>query len=181
MRCFIALDLPEEIISEIKEIQEKLKKRVLFNGKFTESNNLHLTLKFFGEIDEEKLFEIRKRLRKINFNEIEASLGEVGVFSKDFVRIIWIKLNGKGIYELQKRIDEELKDLFKEEERFMGHITLARVKSVGNKKGLFDYLESVKASNRKFKINEFSLKKSELHSHGPEYEDIEIYREGNNN
>ena len=56
MRCFIALDLPVEIIKEIKKIQKELPE---FIGKKTESENLHLTLKFLGEVSEEKIKEIR--------------------------------------------------------------------------------------------------------------------------
>ncbi len=45
MRCFISIDLPEKIIQEIKKIQEELPE---FIGKKTETENLHLTLKFLG-------------------------------------------------------------------------------------------------------------------------------------
>lgn len=175
-RCFIALDLPIDAVREIESIQAKLKKKVLFNGKFTERDNLHLTLKFLGEISEEKIEEVRKRLLEISLSrEIFADLGEVGVFNKKFVRIIWIKLNGKGILDLQKKIDEKLSDLVEKEDRFMSHITIARVKSVGAKKELFKYLESIKSKNMKFKIDSFSFKKSELFESGPIYENLEEY------
>ena len=52
MRFFIALDLPLEIIQEVKKIQEELP---VFAGKKIEFNNLHLTLKFLGETDEKKI------------------------------------------------------------------------------------------------------------------------------
>ncbi len=178
-RCFIAIDLPREAINYIKDIQKLLKKQSLFNGKFTEPENLHLTLKFLGEIDEEKVEEIKKKLREINFDEFEAGLGEVGVFSKKFIKIIWIKLNGKGVFDLQKQIDDKLKNLFLEENRFMSHITIARVKSVGDKKALLDYVQKIKIKNIKFKINKFLLKKSELFLEGPVYEDMESYGLGN--
>ena len=176
MRTFISLDLPKEIIEEIVKIQKLIKKQSLFTGKFIESENLHLTLKFLGEIDEEKVEEVKKRLKSIKIEkEIFAELGEAGVFSKSFVKIIWIKLNGKGIFELQKQIDDKLKDLFPVEERFMSHITIVRVKHTGDKKGLLDYLKSVKPKGIKFLVKEFSFKKSELKPEGPVYESIEDY------
>ena len=92
-RCFIAIDLPREAIAVIKYFQEIIKKKNLFTGKFTEPENLHLTLKFLGEIDDDKIEEIKKRLGEIKFNNFEASLGEIGVFSKRVVRIVWVKLN----------------------------------------------------------------------------------------
>lgn len=174
-RCFIALDLPREAINAIKDIQKLLKKQNLFNGKFTEPENLHLTLKFLGEIDDGKIEEVKRKLREIKFNDFEAELGEIGVFSKKFIKIIWIKLNGKEVFDLQKEIDEALSDLFEPEQRFMSHITIARVKNVGDRKALFDYIKNMKNRKIKFNVDKFSLKKSELSSEGPVYEDIEVY------
>jgi len=114
-------------------------------------------------------------LQEIKFEGFEAGLGGVGVFSKNFIKIIWIKLNGKGIWSLQKEIDDRLKDLFPEEDRFMSHITIARVKTVGDKKALLDYVQKIKIKNIKFKIDRFFLKKSELKPEGPVYEDLGTY------
>lgn len=175
MRTFIALDLPKEIVAEISRIQKTIWKKTLFTGKLTKNMNLHLTLKFLGEINDEKVEEIRKKLSEIKLESFDCELGEVGVFSKQFIKIIWIKLNGKGIWKLQKEVDEELSDLFNKEDRFMSHITIARVKNVRDKKGLFDYLESVRPKKIKFHVDKFFLKKSELLENGPEYEDIEKY------
>ncbi len=175
MRAFIAIELDKECTDEIIKIQKLLRKKVLFDGRFTESVNLHLTLKFLGEISEEKIEEVKKKLSEVNAEEFEAELGGIGVFSKDFIKIIWIKLNGGGIFQLQKKVDEALKNLFKPEERFMSHITIARVKKVGDKKGLIEYLKSIKPKKIRFKVDNFILKKSELLPDGPVYEDLESY------
>lgn len=175
LRTFIAIDLSRECRNEIARVQKLIWKKTLFTGKLTESENLHLTLKFLGEISDEQILEIKKRLGEINFLEFFAETGEVGVFNKDFIKIIWIKLNGKGIFQLQKMIDERLKDLFNVEARFMSHITIARVKNVKDKKGFLEYLSSVKPKKVRFLVDEFVLKKSELTSSGPKYEDMEKY------
>jgi 2'-5' RNA ligase len=173
MRVFIALDLPREGINEIERIQELIKKKNLFMGKFTEGENLHLTLKFLGEISDEKIIEVRKRLKDVKFDSFDAELGEVGIFARKFIRIIWIKLNDAG--RLQKEIDKKLDGLFEPEFRFMSHITLARVKKVGDKKGLIDYIKNIKVKKIKFRVKDFFLKKSELKPEGPVYEDLEEY------
>ncbi len=175
MRVFIALDLSREAINEIKRIQEIIRKRILFIGKFTEPENLHLTLKFLGEIDEKKVGEVKERLREIKFENFEAELADVGVFSKKFIKIIWIKLNGKKVFELQREIDDKLKDLFEPEQRFMSHITIARVKNVKDRKELIEYLKNMKGKKIKFKVDRFFFKKSELFPEGPIYKVIERY------
>lgn len=173
-RCFIGIFLPKEAINEIKRIQETVKKKNFFIGKFIELENLHLTLKFLGEIDNNKINEVRGRLRKINFRGFEASFDEIGVFSKKFIKILWIKL--AGVDELQKQIDSVLENLFNKEERFMSHLTIARVKNVYDKKGFLEYLENLKYKKLGFKINSFYLMESELKPEGPIYREIEKYR-----
>lgn len=175
-RCFIAIEMPREAINEVDEIQKLIKKRNFFYGKFTEPENLHLTLKFLGEISDEQIAEVREKLEKINLNSFEASLGELGFFSKRALRILWIKLMGKQIWELQKLIDDRLGKIFPKEERFMGHITLARIKKVVNRAGFLDYVKSLKHRAIKFKVSEFILKKSELTPEGPTYSDIDKYK-----
>lgn len=192
-RCFISIELSREVINEIKNIQNLIRKKNMFIGKFTEPENLHLTLKFLGEIDEYKISKVMGMLKSVEFNEFEAELGDVGVFSKKFsknprffvpknyknekvsdIKIIWVELLGK-VFELQKEIDNNLINLFELENRFMSHITLARVKHVYDKKELIDYLRGIKPRKIKFKIDKFVLKSSDLNPEGPVYKDIKIY------
>jgi len=175
LRCFIALELSRETIEEIEEIQKLIKKKNLFYGKFTEPENLHLTLKFLGELDEDKIEEVKKKLRGIKFNDFEVSLGEAGTFINRYNSLLWVKLNGKGIWDLQELLDEKLKDIFSKEERFMSHITIARMKKIPSKNLLLEYVKSMKIKKIKFQVRDFILKKSELKSDGPVYTNIETY------
>ena len=56
MRAFVAISIPEEIKNRISEIQNQIPK---FNGKLTEKENLHLTLKFLGEISQDLLENVK--------------------------------------------------------------------------------------------------------------------------
>jgi len=164
--------MPDEVVKEIARVQEEAGKK-RFDGKMTELENLHLTLKFLGEIDKKKIEEVREKLAGIKFDEIECALGEIGVFShRGNPRLVWVKVNGKGIFELQKKIDLELKGMFELEERFMSHLTIARVKYVKDKKGFVDYIKGIGVKKIKFKVGKFYLKRSELKSPGPIYSDL---------
>lgn len=174
-RAFIAIDFPDSVIKEVARVQGLVSK-VKFTGKMTELENLHLTLKFLGEIDDEKLEIARRKLAEIKFDEMKLKLGKIGMFSiRGAPRIIWIKVEGKGIYDLQKKIDENLKGIFPAEERFMGHLTIARVKYAKDKKGFLSHIDSVHVKPIAFECPEFKLKKSELKTIGPIYSNIEVY------
>ncbi|HLC78388.1 MAG TPA: RNA 2',3'-cyclic phosphodiesterase [Candidatus Nanoarchaeia archaeon] len=176
MRTFISLKLSKESIQEIKNIQKQLYDSGLFIGKLTEEENLHLTLKFLGEIDEWGVEEVREKLREIQLKKFKAKLGGIGIFSPSFVRIIWIKLDGEGVNGLQREVDDVLKGLFKGEERFMSHLTIARVKNVKDKKKFFHLLEKINVKKVEFDIESFELVRSELFSRGPSYEVIDNFR-----
>jgi 2'-5' RNA ligase len=171
IRVFISIDLPVNIQKEIEKIQKKLP---AFEGKFTEIENLHLTLKFLGNIDEKILIEIKRRLKEIKIKKFETKISDIGVFSSNSIRIIWVSLD--NCWHLQRAIDEKLSDIFGKEERFMGHVTIARVKYIKNKNYFLGELKKTKIPERlKFQVKNFQLNKSELMSEGPVYETLEEY------
>jgi 2'-5' RNA ligase len=175
-RCFIALDLPKEMIDELKKIQEQIRKEDLFTGKFTEEVNLHLTLKFFGSITNDEVKKIQEKLRNIKFKSFTAGISEIGVFSEEFIRIIWVTLNGKEVLEIQSLVDAALSSIFPKENRFMSHITVARVKNVKDKEKLLNYIKKFKIKEFSGKITSFSLVSSTLKPTGAEYKVIEKYK-----
>lgn len=178
-RVFVAVDFPSEVIEEVARVQEVLRSGVKFTGKPTELENLHLTLKFLGEIDDEKLEKVREKLKDVRFESFDARLESVGTFSfRGNPRIVWIKIGGRGIFELQERVDSLLSEVgFAREQRFMSHMTIARVKYVKDKKGFVDYVGGIGLKSLRFRVGEFKLKESELRAIGPVYSDVEVYRE----
>ncbi len=172
MRSFIAIPLPDYIKANLFHISETLQNSKLARGKFVEKNNLHLTLKFLGDIDEAREFEIEEKLREIKMKKFEAETGEVDFFpSREYIRIIWVELIAKEILRLQKEINNKLIGIgFLEEERgFSPHITLARIKAVKNKSLFLEKLDHFHIKTQKFLIDNFVLMKSELTRKGPVY------------
>ena len=164
-RCFIAIDLPENVKKQVLEIQEKLPE---FKGKKTEIKNLHLTLKFLGEVDEKLLKKVEDRLKGVSFKKFEAEISERGVFREDFVKIVWLKMSNCDA--LQKEIDDSLESLFEKESVFMGHLTIARVKFC-ERESFLKSLKKIKTKNIKFQVDRFKLKKSDL-TRGAIYTDL---------
>ena len=179
IRAFICIDFPEEVVKEVARIQELLQK-TKFTGKTTELENLHLTLKFLGEVSEEKLKELKEKLSNIKFNKFESHLSEIGSFShRKNPRIVWIKVSGKGIFELQSLIDYLLKESLEKEERFMSHLTIARIRYVKDKINFEKHIKTIKVKPLKFSVDSFKVKSSELKTLGPIYETIEEYQLSN--
>ena len=77
--------------------------------------------------------------------------------------------------ELQSKIDESLKPLFKKEKEFKAHITLARVKYPEDKRGFVEQVKNIKVESKKIEIKDFRLIKSTLSPKGAVYEDLAVF------
>ncbi len=170
MRTFIAIEIPEEIKRKIIEIQDKLPE---FDGKKTEYENLHLTLKFLGEVDEKKIEQVKIRLREIKFHGFYVQLDKTGFFDNQDRGVIWI--HATNCDDLQKEIDSQLEGLFEKEKRFMSHLTIARTKYVRDKKKFLQELNGMRISPLEFQVKDFVLKQSIPIKQRHVYEDIERY------
>lgn len=173
MRAFIAIDLPEEVKKELKKIQEQLKSEDI-RAVFVKPEALHINLKFLGEITDIQANKIKEAFKKIKFEQFRVKLNSLGVFTPQFIRVLWIDIFPKEqLIKLQQQIDNGLeKEGFKREKRFETHITLARIKLVKDREAFIKKLKYAKIKPIEFKINGFSLKKSILTPRGPIYEDI---------
>src|SRR3989344_3022494 len=116
VRLFIALLLPEEVKKEIKKGQERARKLELMNARYAETENLHLTLKFLGEVTEEKAEKIKKTLAKIKGEAFETTIASAGIFMSH-ITIARIKQMNKNY--VMKLIEEmnSLKATSKEEKK----------------------------------------------------------------
>ncbi len=174
-RVFISIDVSDNVIKEIARMQKQLKKSLQFIGKSIELENMHLTLKFLGEIDETTLEKVKIKLRNLRFEPLKLKLGHVGIFSyKNMPRVIWIKVLG-DVAKIQKQIDVSLNDLFKSEERFRPHLTIARVKYIKDLKYAQDYIKHLKLPQISWTENKIKLKESVLKITGPIYTTLEEY------
>ncbi|MEK6932990.1 MAG: RNA 2',3'-cyclic phosphodiesterase [Nanoarchaeota archaeon] len=177
MRLFVGIFLSKEIIDYLYEVQNNLKKNL--NGKINwiAKSKLHFTLKFLGEVKENRLNEIKERLNKIKFKSFKVKLDKIGVFpNEDHARVIWTGLSPKEkAIELQKQVDSELLDIFSKDQEFNVHITLARVKLIKDKEEFNKNLK-IDIEEKELEINEFCLVRSILTKDGSKYEILEKFK-----
>lgn len=173
MRLFIAVDF-----SELKEYFAELQNQLPKNARLSLVKSFHLTLKFLGEVQPNKVDEIIEILRKIKVGKFDAFLDSVGIFpTENYIRVVWVGLKPENkILALQNQIDESLKTIFRKEKDFKAHITLARVKYPEDKKSFVENIKKIKIENKKVEIKDFRLVKSALTSQGLVYEDLEVFK-----
>jgi 2'-5' RNA ligase len=104
MRLFIAINF-NELKDYFADLQKQIPRQ---DAKLTFPKDFHLTLKFLGEVDEKNINEIKRLLFEIKFSQFQTDVTDIGFFSEDFLRTVWIKADSKEIYDLQKQIDEKL-------------------------------------------------------------------------
>jgi len=172
MRLFIAIDF-----NELKDYFTELQKLLPKNAKLSLTKDFHLTLKFLGEVQPDNAEKIADILKNIKFKHFSVHLNSIGIFpAGNYIRVVWVGLNPEdNVLELQKNIDESLKEMFKKEKDFKAHITLARVKYPEDKKKFVEQIKNIKVENKKIDINNFRLVKSTLSPKGAIYEDLHVF------
>jgi len=145
-------------------------------------DQLHLTLRFIGDVDEDKAKEIRLILSTIQFLPISVRIKGVGIFGPARKpRMVWAGIeNPDPVKALQEKITNTLRRLAIEpqERKYKPHVTLARVNgNNGDKLNLFLNHYSGLALEP-FEGKDFVLYKSHLSHTGSQYQVIDSYPAG---
>ena len=174
IRSFISIDVEEgAVLDKIIRIQEDLKGTgAIF--KPVERQNIHLTIRFLGEIPMKTIELVKEIMSKIEFSQFKLELKGIGAFpSSSRPRVIWIGVGdgGENVVQIYEQIEKELRRIGfpKEREKFVPHITIARVKRYTP--ALTKYLRNHRDIEvGSIDVNSIRLKKSTLTSRGPIYE-----------
>ncbi len=176
MRCFIALDLSPEVRSYFQVLQKKLKVALPGKIRWVQPGNFHLTLKFFGDLSEERVLTLRKQLKEISFSSFSLSLSAMGVFP-EFGKptVLWVSVTPeKNVLDLQKKIDAETLLFSSLEQRFRAHLTLGRFVGTPGR-SLKENLAKISLEKLSFSVASFALYQSKLSASGPKYTCLERY------
>ena len=173
LRLFVGIALPPEL---------KLRLSLLCSGvpgaRWVDPGNYHLTLRFIGEVDEGRASDIDEALARIRAKRFEVTLAGVGHFGD---RMLWVGVDkSPPLIHLRDKVESALVRLGLEPEtrRYAPHVTLARLRNVGEAKLRAFIAEHALLRAEPFAVAEFSLVASYLTKSGAIYEDQADYALG---
>ena len=180
MRCFVAIELPLQVKTELARIQQQYRKAGMGFLRWVSPNSIHLTLKFLGELPEESVAGIMKAIDEAvrGVAPFELELNGLGVFPLTRApRVFWAGIGGDvdSLKNLQANVDVALGLLGYEEEsrEFTAHLTLARVRDDATpqeRQALGELVAASRLASRAyFTAVETCLMRSELKPTGPVY------------
>ena len=185
IRAFIAVDISDEVIGEIMNAVNALKKNHNYI-RWVKEGGIHLTLKFLGEIDTRRVDAICDALSSVGseFGAISLAAGQPGAFPNEKrPKVIWLGLEDEAgaISELQKRVEKSCAALgFPDEKKlFKPHLTLGRVKRGKVRWHEMDIsviMSSLgKVKTPPFEVGAFHLYRSELKPGGAIYTKLKSF------
>jgi 2'-5' RNA ligase len=183
VRCFIAIGLTDEIKAGLEQLQAQLKSGGQTSIKWVDPYSIHLTLKFLGSVDGDKISPITAAMAEAvqGVTPFHLKVEGLGAFPNlKRVQVVWVGVGGEvdKLAHLQQRLESSLAGLgfAPEKRRFTPHLTLARVRdraSSGERAGLGELITGTKFETAySFLVEAVSLMKSQLSREGAIYSRI---------
>ena len=138
MRVFIATDISQEIRKALGDLQSELQSKVDAKRgdlKWVKPENIHLTLKFLGEIKDEQVVDVCNVVQDVagRHESFELDIETVGSFGGRSARVLWVGIGrgGDHLLPLQKDLEQRLASAGwpPEARKFTGHLTLCRIRN----------------------------------------------------
>lgn len=174
MRLFIALGLPDDVCERLTVLAGGLP-----GARWVPPENLHLTLRFLGEVDNGLARDIDDALHGIDFPRFDLTLSGIGVFTEGKrINTLWVGVDGNPQLErLQAKVDQaSVRAGVKPDRRkFKPHVTLARGRIENGPKLERFLMEHSLFRHGPFTIDAFTLYSSHLQAGGPLYTQEVVY------
>lgn len=183
---FVAIQLPDSIRTELRGVQAELKDVLPHRSTaWARPENMHLTLRFLGNVEVVRLPDLQSRLRETlaDFGPLEFCCERLGCFPDlRFPRVIWAWVHDapERLVELAQRANLAAEGFAEQaaEARFVGHITLARPKQINRQDAqrLAAFVEGAVA--RQFgcwTCRAVELIRSELSAQGSRYTTLDVF------
>lgn len=182
MRLFVNVDVPDAFAEEIAALQAAFADA---DGlRFTDPEGIHVTLKFLGGVDEDRLSELETAIgtavEESGVEPFEAEFGGLGVFpSMEYISVVWFGVREghremTRLHEAIKRRTVEL-GFESEDHEFTPHATLARMDHAGGKELVQRVVRERDPTVGRTTVEEVRLTESELGPDGPTYSTVERF------
>ena len=175
VRSFISIDLEDQqILSRIVSILSSLQ---ALGGdlKPVERENIHITLKFLGNLSTPRLAEVKSSLKQLDVPAFTAEIKGAGAFPNlNHMNVLWVGVNEgwsqvEQIYEQVEKLLSSI-GIRRENRPFSPHITIARVRSARKRDEMANFLRHLsEESFGTITVDRVRLKQSILSSSGPKY------------
>lgn len=174
IRLFVALPIPVDVRARLKAVQSGLA-----GGRWIDPENMHLTLRFIGDMLEPDARDLGMALSEIHVPAFELTLSGIGHFDKrGFVHSVWARAEkSEALLHLQSKIESVVvrAGARVETRKFTPHVTLARLKDTPLER-IGPWLETQGAlSVPSFPVGEFVLYQSERGHGGARYTPLAEY------
>ena len=178
-RLFVGIPISEKVKLNLSQFVKQLTATGA-DLNLVSIENLHFTVKFLGDVAEDKIAEIKGKLKAAikDKPKFRVQLKEVGVFpSWQMINVIWIGTDSRELISIIKETNKALEEIRPEElSTSVAHLTVARVKSRKNKEKLQEVLQKFKSENfGEMVINKVVLYESKLTKKGPIYTEVETF------
>ena len=176
MRAFLAIELPVSVRAELARLQQYLQQSRA-DVKWVEAHNLHLTLRFLGDLSDQQRAAVELACRRVaaSSTPVTLSCSDVGAFpSLSAPRVIWVGLidDMDVLTAMAEQVEAELIQAgFSEADKpFSAHVTIGRVRSPRGQSELVRAMRSVSwIPVDPFTVDHLTLFRSDLSSTGPTY------------
>ncbi len=167
IRLFVGLEIPPQARVRLATLQNGIP-----DVRWVPPDNLHLTLRFIGDIEEPRLQDLTDNLSRIDIESFELTLAGFSTFGRGKPRALWVGAEpNPRLLQLQEKIERAIQaaGLPPEQRKFTPHVTLARFKQTKPSK-IVPYLEVNGAIILpSLEIQHFTLFSSQLSHRGSTY------------
>ena len=182
IRCFVAIEIPEPIQNRLVRIQDMLRNQIE-KASWVKPGNIHLTLKFLGDINPENLEPIGKAIEEVANRHYSFSLhiGGIGAFPNLVrPRVLWagVSVGAEHVSALAQGINLALSGhgFPTETKKFNPHLTIGRLREKVNLKPYANqYRQYDNINGAEMTVGAISLIRSQLDSRGAIYSTLQSY------
>lgn len=169
IRLFVAVPLPDDVAEELLAMQHGVP-----GARWRDDAQLHLTLRFIGEVDGARYRDIVGALARVRAAPFELSLRGTGFFPpRGPVKVLWAGVGAsEALDALQRSVDSAITRLGlpSDRRRWTPHVTLARLDGAPAPRIARFLSDHALYRSRTFTVDAFELHSSRLHPKGPVYE-----------